>query len=1205
MNKLKLTVLEVIIFMLFIGLACNKKSPTEGENIQNTISSMVDIANFASEKYEEFTASYSESQARQLLVNELKYIPAVINAGISADSTTVWWRLGNGAECGFLTETMFSLAKNQSDTVEFSALKNQLLIKESVVNTNALLLSPFQWQLTSSYEMTSIKNLFLGMDFQVNYKNNDEIGEDGITFQDFKNFTDYGAIYIVTHGYVNSENNVLLNSGIDIGNIDESDWNEFTEGINNNYFEFTSVRSITGKLYLSFTPKWIQSLYSEGLESTLIFGNACESLFNSTMANAMIGAAANPTSTYFGWTQKVKKNDSNETAAYFFNQLLNDGLNCGDAWQQLRDHQLGISSPALFPKAYFEYQGDSKLKLIDIVETNLTVSESTLNLGSSSGSNGSFNVTSNTSWSVSDNASWLNCTPSNGSNNGTVTVTASSENTSTDSRTATVAVSGDGITRNVTITQSGTGDHLTVSKSMMNLGSASGSSGSFDVTSNISWSVSDNASWLNCSPQNGSDNGTVTVSASSENTSESLRTAIVTVSGSGINRNITVTQSGTGDYLTVSTSTINLGSASGSSGSFDVTSNISWSVSDEASWLSCSPESGSYNGKVTITASSENTSTDSRTATITVSGGGITCNITVTQSEAETELTVSESTVNLGSDSGSSGSFDVTSNISWSVSDDASWLNCSPQNGFDNGTVTVTAGSENSSTDPRTATVTVSGSGITCNLTVTQSGAADNLTVSETAVNLGSSSGSSGSFNVTSNISWSVSDNASWLNCSPEDGSYNGKVTVTAGSENSSTDPRTATVTVSGEGITRNVTVTQVGADKELTVSKSSVNIASFSGSSGSFNVTSNISWSVSDNKSWLNCSPLNGSDNETVTVTAGSANSSTDSRMATVTVSGEGITRYITVTQSGVDEELTVSKSTVNLGSTSGSSGSFNVTSNISWSVSDNKSWLNCSPLNGSDNETVTVTASSANTSADSRTATVTVSGEGIARYVTVVQEGANIDPNILIDQDGNEYSVVKIGNQWWMAEDLRVTHYRNGDEIPDVTNNSSWNSKTTGATCSYNNNSNLAKIYGRLYNWYAVNDNRNIAPEGWRVPTDDDWKELSMALGMSPSEANGTHWQGTDEGKKLKETGLSHWIDPNIASNTSGFTARGCGYREVTGEYNNMAVDVHYWTTTMEDADNAWYRVLYYNLGGIRRASNDRRYGFSVRLVKETSLP
>jgi uncharacterized protein (TIGR02145 family) len=158
--------------------------------------------------------------------------------------------------------------------------------------------------------------------------------------------------------------------------------------------------------------------------------------------------------------------------------------------------------------------------------------------------------------------------------------------------------------------------------------------------------------------------------------------------------------------------------------------------------------------------------------------------------------------------------------------------------------------------------------------------------------------------------------------------------------------------------------------------------------------------------------------------------------------------------------------------------------------------------------------------------------------------------------DIDGNVYQTVTIGGQEWMAENLKVIHYCNGDSIPNVTDAGVWTSLTTGAFCEYNNNVNNVATYGRLYNWYSVNDSRNIAPAGWHVPSDADWKQLEMTLGMSQSQADATGIRDTTEGAKMKEAGTTHWLTPNTgATNESGFSALPGGYRYFNyGTYMDM---------------------------------------------------
>jgi len=193
------------------------------------------------------------------------------------------------------------------------------------------------------------------------------------------------------------------------------------------------------------------------------------------------------------------------------------------------------------------------------------------------------------------------------------------------------------------------------------------------------------------------------------------------------------------------------------------------------------------------------------------------------------------------------------------------------------------------------------------------------------------------------------------------------------------------------------------------------------------------------------------------------------------------------------------------------------------------------------------------------------------------------------MTDQDGNVYKTVKIGDQVWMAENLRVTHYRNGDPIPNVTSNWEWSHLRTGARCAYNNNNGNVTTYGLLYNWYALTDRRNIAPEGWHVPTDEEWKELERYL-------------GSNAGGKLKERGTSHWKSPNEgATNSSGFTALPGGSRNYHGTFYDIGDHAYFWSSTEYGRDYAWLRHLYYNLSGAYRDDYDKLDGFSVRCVRD----
>jgi len=193
--------------------------------------------------------------------------------------------------------------------------------------------------------------------------------------------------------------------------------------------------------------------------------------------------------------------------------------------------------------------------------------------------------------------------------------------------------------------------------------------------------------------------------------------------------------------------------------------------------------------------------------------------------------------------------------------------------------------------------------------------------------------------------------------------------------------------------------------------------------------------------------------------------------------------------------------------------------------------------------------------------------------------------------DYDDNEYNIITIGTQDWIQEDLKTTHYSNGDEIPNITDNTAWWESTSGAYSWYNNDPATYKdTYGALYNWYTTVDVRNICPIGWHVPTDSEWTTLTNYLG-GESVAGG----------KLKETGTSHWVSPNNdATNETGFTALPGGTRFGTGEFYVIGEDGNWWSSTEYSSTYAWYRYMNYDLSGVYSYNNYKTNGFSVRCVK-----
>ncbi|SYZ74405.1 exported hypothetical protein [Candidatus Zixiibacteriota bacterium] len=198
----------------------------------------------------------------------------------------------------------------------------------------------------------------------------------------------------------------------------------------------------------------------------------------------------------------------------------------------------------------------------------------------------------------------------------------------------------------------------------------------------------------------------------------------------------------------------------------------------------------------------------------------------------------------------------------------------------------------------------------------------------------------------------------------------------------------------------------------------------------------------------------------------------------------------------------------------------------------------------------------------------------------------------HMVSDIDGNAYFTVTIGTQVWMAENLQVTHYSNGDAIPYITDAIAWSNLTTGAYSDFDNNINNAATYGRLYNWYAAADSRNIAPSGWHVPNESDWLTLINYLG-------GFGYAGW----KMKEAGTMHWYSPNTgANNESGFSVLPAGCRYFDGvDFLSMGYSAFIWSATDHTADLAWNYYFFWQDPGVSHGVDNKHYGFSIRCVKD----
>ena len=211
----------------------------------------------------------------------------------------------------------------------------------------------------------------------------------------------------------------------------------------------------------------------------------------------------------------------------------------------------------------------------------------------------------------------------------------------------------------------------------------------------------------------------------------------------------------------------------------------------------------------------------------------------------------------------------------------------------------------------------------------------------------------------------------------------------------------------------------------------------------------------------------------------------------------------------------------------------------------------------------------------------------------ITAAQANAIVSMQAQITALQSQVSMptIQIGTQLWSQFNLDVAFYRNGDPIPQVTDAGEWAGLTIGAWCYYNNDSTQGTKYGKLYNWYAVNDARGLAPQGWHIPTDAEWTTLSDTLG-GVSVAGG----------KMKEAGTLNWANPNTGGNNeSGFAGLPGGYRNSDGTFYDVGSRGSWWSATeINVASLAWLRSLLYFLGSLNRGNVNKALGLSVRCLR-----
>jgi uncharacterized protein (TIGR02145 family) len=212
------------------------------------------------------------------------------------------------------------------------------------------------------------------------------------------------------------------------------------------------------------------------------------------------------------------------------------------------------------------------------------------------------------------------------------------------------------------------------------------------------------------------------------------------------------------------------------------------------------------------------------------------------------------------------------------------------------------------------------------------------------------------------------------------------------------------------------------------------------------------------------------------------------------------------------------------------------------------------------------------------------------------------NLTYGTMTDQEGNLYKTIVIGTQEWMAENLNTSIYRNGDAIATNLENSNWENTITGAWAYQNNIDSYACPYGKLYNWHACADVRNLCPTGWHVSSYQDMSDLLSFLDPNFAE----YLYSSQAGYKMKSTGTTAaatglWYNPNFASNSSGFSGVPGGWRYCFGDYTSIGDSGGWWSSSAFDALNGWFILLNHDTEIVYLNPSSKCVGMPVRCVRD----
>lgn len=630
----------------------------------------------------------------------------------------------------------------------------------------------------------------------------------------------------------------------------------------------------------------------------------------------------------------------------------------------------------------------------------LSVGQSDVSFDMERSSSVSVNASDNFGWSASTSATWVRLSPSSGVGVGNINIGVE-DNPSTEKRNAIVTLKSSRYNKTASFNVEQAGTYLRIDTTSIGYFPLSGDKRSVAVVSNAAWEISSCPSWITTSAKSGNAGNTSFDMEVKENKDLS-RDGVIVIKNAALSYRINVTQGGV--QLDLGKQTMSFTNAKGSD-TFTIKSNSSWTVtSDKPSWCTVDQSSGSNNAtiKVSVTA---NTTESSRDAIITVKAGNVSRQVKVTQ--AALQLKLSKETLSFTPNSGNN-TFTITSNVSWTVtSNKTSWCTVDKSSGSNNATIKVSV-TENTSDASRNAIITVKSGDVTKQVKVTQEG--KQLKLSKDALSFTPSSGNN-TFTITSNMSWTVSSNKTWCTVDKSSGSNNATIKVSV-TDNTSESSREAIITVKSGDLSKQVKVTQDGVT--LTVSESSLSFTSSAGNK-TFTITSNYaSWTVSSNQtSWCTVDKTSGSAASATIKVSVTANTSANSRSATITVKSGNAKKTVSVSQSG-DQSFNASMGTTNY-KADGDYQYLNVTasSGISWTASASQSWVHFTAskyntYNGTGSASNIRVYVDANPTLSKRSAVVYVKSGSVTKSINITQDAGTLTASM------NTKSYKAEGDNW-----------------------------------------------------------------------------------------------------------------------------------------------------------------------------------------------